>query len=123
MNKAILTGNVANDPEQFKTQNGVERSAFRVAVKRRFVNAQGVREADFLPVVAWGKNAEFCNRYVTKGRKVAVEGCIQVRSYEAQDGSKRYVTEIIADHVETLDRREEPGQFVEVEDADLPWEK
>ena len=63
---------------------------------------QGVREADFIPVVAWRQSADFVNRYLTKGSKVAVEGSMQVRSYDAQDGSKRYVTEVIADSVESL---------------------
>ena len=107
MNKVILIGNLANDPEPFTTQSGISRSTFRIAVQRRFANAQGVREADFLTVVAWRQNADFCNRYLSKGRRVAVEGSIQTRSYDAQDGSKRYVTEIIADSVEALGGREE----------------
>lgn len=106
MNKVILIGNLANDPEAFTTQSGISRSTFRLAVQRRFANAQGVREADFLTIVAWRSTADFCNRYLLKGRKVAVEGSIQVRSYDAQDGSKRYVTEIIADNVEALGSRE-----------------
>ena len=144
MNKVILIGNLANDPEPFTTQSGVSRSTFRVAVQRRFANAQGVREADFLTVVAWRQTADFCNRYLTKGRKVAVEGSIQTRSYDAQDGSKRYVTEIIADNIEALGSREDgQGQarprdngptpppaapagpamndFTEVDDDELPF--
>ena len=143
MNKVILIGNLANDPEPFTTQSGISRSTFRVAVQRRFANAQGVREADFLTVVAWRQTADFCNRYLYKGRKVAVEGSIQVRSYDAQDGSKRYVTEIIADSVEGLGSREDGGQsrprdngptpppappappsandFTEVDDDELPF--
>lgn len=87
-------------------------------------------------MVAWRQTAEFCNRYLDKGRKVCVEGSVQVRSYDAQDGSKRWVTEIIADSVEALDKRqegeqrpaEEPkaanaGEFVEVDDPDdLPFD-
>ena len=117
-----------------------------MAVQRRFANAQGVREADFLTVVAWRQTADFCNRYLLKGRKVAVEGRIEVRSYDAQDGSKRWVTEIIADSVEALGGRQdgegrpadapnappEPprqqrmdmppgGGFEEVEDDSLPF--
>ena len=141
MNKVILIGNLAGDPEAFTTQSGIARSTFRVAVQRRFANAQGVREADFLTVVAWRQTAEFCNRYLLKGRKVAVEGSIQVRSYDAQDGSKRWATEIIADSVEALTPKEEAGdqggrrsgapteggnegggQFQEVEDdGELPF--
>jgi len=85
----------------------VSQSTFRIAVQRRFANPQGVREADFFTVIAWRQTADFCNRYLSKGRKVAVEGSIQNRSYDAQDGSKRYVTEIIADSVEALGSRDE----------------
>lgn len=109
MNKVILIGNLANDPEPFTTQSGISRSTFRIAVQRRFANAQGVREADFLTVVAWRQTADFCNRYLTKGRKVALEGSIQVRSYDAQDGTKRWVTEIIAENVEALGSRQDGG--------------
>ena len=140
MNKVILIGNLANDPEARTTQSGISQSTFRIAVQRRFANAQGVREADFLTVVAWRQTADFCNRYLSKGRRVAVEGSIQVRSYDAQDGSKRYVTEIIADNIEALGSRDEAGaarprdngptpppagpatnDFTEVEDDDLPF--
>lgn len=109
MNKVILIGNLANNPEAFTTQSGISRSTFRLAVQRRYANAQGIREADFLTIVAWRQTADFCNRYLLKGRKVAVEGSIQVRSYDAQDGSKRWVTEIIADSVEALGSREDGG--------------
>ena len=141
MNKVLITGHLANDPEAITTQSGVSRSTFRVAVQRRFTNAQGVREADFLTVVAWRQTADFCNKYLTKGRLVAVEGSIQTRSYDAQDGSKRYVTEIIADSVEALGKRDDDrpadapntapqrneqqkmdySNFTEVEDDQLPF--
>ena len=107
MNKAILIGNLANDPESRTTQSGIAQCTFRLAVQRRFANAQGVREADFFPIVCWRQTAELCARYLSKGRKVAVEGSIQTRSYDAQDGTKRYVTEIIADNVEFLGSRED----------------
>ena len=109
MNKVIMIGNMANDPEARTTQSGISQSTFRIAVQRRFANPQGVREADFFTVVAWRQTADFCNRYLSKGRRVAVEGSIQNRSYDAQDGSKRYVTEIIADSVESLSSRYEDG--------------
>ena len=109
MNKVILIGNLANNPEAFTTQSGISRSTFRLAVQRRYANAQGIREADFLTIVAWRQTADFCNRYLLKGRKVAVEGSFQVRSYDAQDGSKRWLTEIIADNVEALGSREDGG--------------
>ena len=102
MNKAILIGNLANDPESRTTSSGIAQCTFRLAVQRRFANQQGVREADFLTIVCWRQTAELCARYLSKGRKVAVEGSIQVRSYDAQDGTKRYVTEVVADEVEFL---------------------
>ena len=105
MNKAILIGNLTRDPETRTTASGVTMCQFTIAVNRRFVNQQGVREADFIPIVTWRQTAELCSRYLSKGRRVAVEGSIQNRSYDAQDGSKRYVTEIIADNVEFCDSR------------------
>ncbi|HIS03842.1 MAG TPA: single-stranded DNA-binding protein [Candidatus Pullichristensenella avicola] len=102
MNKAILIGNLANDPETRTTASGVTMCQFRLAVQRRFANQQGVREADFFNIIAWRQTAELCARYLSKGRKVAVEGSIQNRSYDAQDGSKRYITEIVAENVEFL---------------------
>ena len=107
MNKAILIGNLANDPESRTTASGIAQCTFRLAVNRRYTNQQGVRETDFLPIVCWRQTAELCARYLSKGRKVAVEGSIQTRSYDAQDGSKRYVTEIIADNVEFLGSRDD----------------
>ena len=102
MNKAILIGNLSSDPETTTTQSGISKCTFRLAVQRKFANQQGVREADFLPIVCWRQTAELCARYLAKGRKVAIEGTIQTRSYDAQDGSKRYITEIVADSVEFL---------------------
>lgn len=131
MNKVILIGNIANDVESRTTSSGIANCTFRLAVQRRFANSQGVREADFLPIVCWRQTAEFCAKYLSKGHKVAVEGSIQTRSYDAQDGSKRYVTEIIADNVEFLSSRGESNSdaatnnagdgFVEVEDDELPF--
>ncbi|MBQ5799440.1 MAG: single-stranded DNA-binding protein [Oscillospiraceae bacterium] len=143
MNKAILIGNLASDPETRTTQSGIAQCTFRLAVQRRFANQQGVREADFLQIVCWRQTAELCARYLSKGRKVAVEGSIQTRSYDAQDGTKRYVTEIVAENVEFLSSREEGqrggydapaapaprmqqapmgnGGFTEVDDDELPF--
>ena len=139
MNKAILIGNLANDPESRITSSGIPTCKFQLAVQRRYSNQQGAREVDFLPIVCWRATAELCSKYLSKGRKVAVEGSIQTRSYDAQDGSKRYVTEIIADNVEFLSSREESAaptaqpdvvaaaekvfgaNFTEVEDDELPF--
>ena len=143
MNKVILIGNLAADPESRTTQSGIAQCTLRLAVQRRFANQQGVREADFFTVVCWRQTAEFCSRYLSKGRKIAVEGSLQTRSYDAQDGSKRFVTEVIADNVEFCDSRpdgarprtdnpppvQEPpagygmnnGGFTEIDDDELPF--
>ena len=98
MNKAIIIGNLTKGPEKKVTPNGVSVTSFTVAISRR-----GNKEvADFLPVVTWRALADNCAKYLAKGRKVAVIGEIQTRSYTANDGSKRYVTEINADEVEFL---------------------
>ena len=107
MKKVILIGNLANDPESRTTQSGIAQCSFRLAVQRKFANAQGVKEADFISIVAWRQLAELCKTYLAKGRKVAVEGSIQTRSYDAQDGTKRYVTEVIAENVEFLGGRDQ----------------
>ena len=100
MNKAILVGNLTRDPETRTTPSGVSCTTFTVACQRRFANQQGVREADFINCVAWRQTADFVARYFTKGSRIGVEGTIQTRSYDAQDGSKRYVTEVVVDNVE-----------------------
>lgn len=102
MNKAILIGNLTRDPEHTTTPSGVPVCKFTLAVQRRFADASGKRQADFLNVVAWRQLADLCGRYLAKGRKAAVIGEIQTRSYDAQDGTKRYITEIIADEVQFL---------------------
>jgi len=110
LNKVILIGRVANDPELKYTPSGVAVSTFRVAVNRPFTNAQGEREADFIDVVAWRQAAEFAANYLGKGRLVAVEGWLQVRSYQTQDGSRRRVTEVVVDNLKGLDRPREAGE-------------
>lgn len=102
MNRITIIGHMAKDPELQTTQSGISRCTFTVAVQRRFKNQDGKREADFLPVVAWRQTADFAAKYLTKGRLVAVDGSVQTRSYTGQDGSKRYMTEIIAENVEPL---------------------
>ena len=125
------------------TASGVSCATFTVACNRRFVNQQGVREADFIICVAWRSTADFIGRYMTKGTKVAIDGTIQTRSYDAQDGTKRYVTEVVVDNIEFAGSRGEasrprdeaplppvppgagsgsaPGGFTEVEDDELPF--
>ena len=138
MNKAFLIGNLTRDPELRTLPSGVSVCTFTIAINRKFVNQQGVREADFLNIVAWRQLGETCARYLSKGRKVGVTGSIQTRSYDAQDGSKRYVTEVVADNVEFLGSQQadrprsdfsappppEPvadDSFTEVDDDELPF--
>ena len=120
MNKVILIGNLASDPELRRTQSDIPVCTFRIAVQRRFANQQGVREADFIPIVVWRQTAELCARFLTKGRKCAVVGQLQTRSYDAQDGSKRYVTEIIADSVEFADSRPSEGGHARTDNPPPP---
>lgn len=100
MNQVQLVGNIARDPEFRTTLSGIAACTFTVACQRRYANAQGVREADFIQCVAWRQTAEFVHRYFIKGNKIGLTGSIQTRSYDAQDGSKRYVTEVVVDNVE-----------------------
>ena len=109
MNKVILIGNLTKDPELSTTNSGINYCRFTVAVQRRFNNAQGEREADFIPVVVWRTQAENCHKYLKKGSKAGVVGSVQTRSYDAQDGTKRYVTEVLADEVEFLSTKGSVG--------------
>lgn len=102
MNKVFLIGNLTKNPELNNTGSGIPVCKFTLAVSRRFSNGDGVRETDFLPVIVWRAQAEHCNKYLKKGSKAAVCGSIQTRSYDAPDGSRRYITEIVADEVQFL---------------------
>ncbi len=104
LNKVILIGRLTRDPELRYTANNVSVTTFTLAVNRRFTNQQGEQEADFIPIVTWRTLAETCHRYLNKGRLVAVSGRLQVRSYEDSSGQRRYVTEVVADEVQFLDR-------------------
>ena len=110
MNKVYLIGNLTRDPEMRSTSTGIPVCNFSIAVNRRFKNAQtGQQETDFFNIVAWRQLAELCSRYLAKGRKVAVFGSIQTRTYEAQDGSKRTAFDIVADEVEFLSAANSSG--------------
>ena len=102
VNKVFLIGNLTRDPEMRSTQSGVAVCNFTIAVNRRFKKENGEQETDFLNVIAWRQLAELCGTYLAKGRKVAVTGSIQTRTYEAKDGSKRTAWDIVADEVEFL---------------------
>lgn len=149
MNKVIMIGRLTADPEGSVTQSGISKATFTLAVDRRYRNANGDKLTDFPRIVCWRQTADFVNKYIRKGRKISIVGEVQTRTYDAQDGSKRYVTEIVANEVEAQDSPKknessagstgstgssEPGPtpppegsmesqgFTEVDDDDLPFE-
>ncbi len=138
LNKVILIGRLTRDPELRYTPNGVSVATFTLAVNRSYTNREGQREADFIPIVTWRGLADTCGKYLGKGRLVAVSGRLQVRSYDTPEGQRRYITEVIADEVQFLDRGDSsvgsedtsyytPGDNVEVfkpiddDDDELPF--
>ena len=127
----VLIGRLTADPDIRRTQSGKCVASYRLAVDRPF-KSDGQQEADFINCVAWGKNGEFCQRYLHKGMKIALEGRIQTRTYDDKDGKKVYVTEIIVEHHEFCESKRsadsggyaEPAQgFTEIDedDSDLPF--
>ena len=118
LNRVVLIGRLTRDPESQYTPNGVALAKFAIAVDRPTKNPEtGEKETDFINIVAWRRTAEFVTQYITKGRLVAVDGRLQIRSWVAQDGQKRYMTEVVADNVQGLDRpREGEGGGAPVED-------
>ena len=146
MNQVQLVGNLARDPDYRTLQSGITYCQFTVACQRKFKNQSGAYEADFINCVAWRERADFVHKYFLKGQKIGLTGTLQVRSYDAQDGTKRYVTEINADSVEALGGKSDssggnsssgasaptpppptdapapmPGDFQEVDDDELPF--
>ncbi len=105
LNRIILIGRLTRDPELRYVPSGQPVSSFTLAVDRPFVNQQGERGTDFIDIVAWRRLAEQVTQHLSKGRLVAVEGRLQIRSYETQDGQKRKVAEVVADAVRFLDRK------------------
>ena len=103
LNRVILIGRLTRDPELRYTPAGVAVTQFTLAVDRPFTSQGGEKEADFIPVVTWRQLAETCANYLRKGRLAAVEGRIQVRNYENNEGKRVYVTEVIADNVRFLE--------------------
>ena len=108
LNKVMIIGNLGRDPEMRYTPSGQAVTQFTVAVNRNYKDAQGERqeETEWFRVVAWGQQAEFSAEYLRKGAKVFVEGRIQTRQWEGQDGQKRYTTELVANTIQTLERRQ-----------------
>ncbi|WP_418640157.1 single-stranded DNA-binding protein [Segatella sp.] len=109
MNKVVLLGRLTKDPDVKYTQTGKVVTQFTLAVDRPFKDADGNKETDFIPVVVWGKAAELVGNSCQKGHRLLVDGRLQIRSYEAKDGSKRWVSEIIANGVEFVERKSDKG--------------
>ncbi|MFC1991915.1 single-stranded DNA-binding protein [Chloroflexota bacterium] len=107
VNRMIIIGNLGSEPEMRFTPNGRPVTSFSAATNRRYTTSDGERreETEWFTVVTWGRLAEQCNQYLTKGRLVYVEGRLHSHSWEGQDGQKRYRNEIIADRVSFLDRQ------------------
>ena len=135
MNAVVMIGRLVADPELRYTGSGKAVATMNIAVDRAFKGPDGQKQTDFFAVVAWGKIAENCANYLSKGRLVGIRGSIQNRSYDAQDGSKRYVTEIVADEVQFLEKAQSaapeaaafsaktPGDagYTEFKDDDVPF--
>lgn len=116
MNKIILAGRLTKDPELRTTPNGVSVCSFTIAVNRRFKNADGEYEADFINCVAWRQSAEYLCKYQTKGDMVGVVGSIQTRNYE-KDGQRIYITEVAADEIYSFGKSNKENEQTESEDA------
>jgi single-strand DNA-binding protein len=133
MNKVILIGRLTKDTELTTTTSGVSIAKNTLAVNRKFKNADGNYETDFINIVAWRNLADLLHRYRKKGDRVGIVGSIQTRSYDAPDGSKRYVTEVIAEEVEFLSEKLQVeseaesqetkpcAKLIPIENDDLPF--
>lgn len=124
-NRAILAGRLVKDPELRYTQSGHPVASFTLAVDRPFAK-EGGQKADFIDIVAWRKLAEIAAQYLSKGSPVLVEGRIEKRSYEAQDGQKRWVVEVVADGIRFLGgkkngQQEKPEPAAEPQEEDVPF--
>ncbi len=126
LNKIMLIGNVGTDPEMRYTPNGSAVTSFRMATSRRFTapDGEGRQETEWFTIVAWSKLAEQCNQFLSKGRRVYVEGRLRTRNWEGQDGQKRTSVEVMADRVLFLDRRAEVRlpEEGELEPENLPFD-
>lgn len=126
LNKIILIGRLTKDPELRYTPNGTAVATFTLAVNRNRANQEGERETDFIPVIVWQKQAENCANYIGKGSLVAVDGRLQVRTFDGKDGQRRWVTEVVAESIRFLDKRERTsldhiGEEVHFTEEDIPF--
>lgn len=139
LNKVILIGHLTADPELKQTQTGVSVTSFTIGVTRRYVRAGEQSQSDFINIVAWRQTAEFICKFFKKGNAICICGSIQTRTYDAQDGTKRYITEVVADEATFVEKKsdraedfkapafssekgEQAPKFDEIaEDGDLPF--
>ena len=127
MNKVVLMGRLTKDPDIKCTQSNTQVASFSLAVNRRFAKQGEERQADFINIVAWSKTAEFVSKYFRKGQQVGVIGRIQTRNYDDDKGTKRYITEVIAEEVYFADSKKEgtiettqtQNEFVPIQDDDI----
>ncbi len=117
MNKALLIGRLTRDPELKYTNNNIPVATFTLAINRPFSNQGGEKQTDFINIVVWRKQAETAKNYISQGSLVAVEGRIQTRSYDAQDGTKRYITEIVADNIQFLESKKQSQMRTKSDEA------
>lgn len=121
MNRVVLIGRLTKNPElRFTPGTGLAVSTFTIAVDRR-VNKEGKKETDFIPIVVWGKQGENVANYMSKGKLIGISGRIQTRNYEGKDGIKRYVTEIVADEVQFLERSDNSNTTPNNNNYDDGW--
>lgn len=113
MNKVILIGRLTRDVELRYTGSNIPVASFSIAVDRNFTNQAGEKEADFINIVVWKKQAENCKNYLTKGSQVAIDGRIQTRNYDGQDGKKVYVIEVVAESVKFLNTKQSESNVTE----------
>ena len=123
MNKVFLIGRLTRDPELRYTGSNTAVASFSLAVNRNFINDEGEREADFINIVVWKKQAENVKKYLSKGSKVAIEGRLQISTYQNQKGENRYITEVVAENIEFLDNKSKSNIEVSYKKSDEPFKE
>jgi len=125
MNKVLIIGNLTRDPELLTTSNDNSVCKFTIAANRKFKNANGEYDVDFINCVAWRKTGEFINKYFNKGKKIAVEGMIQTRKYEDKQGNNRTAVDVVVDQAEFVEspkkQQIKADDLEPIEDDDLPF--
>ncbi len=120
LNRIVLIGRLTKDPELRSTSSGVPVATFTLAVDRGFKNASGEKETDFVPIVVWRAQAETCATYLSKGKLAAVDGRLQIRTYDDQEGTRRKVAEVVAENVRFLSPKDGAADSSRSSNNDLP---